>query len=183
MKVVKQTMHEAVRTTLEQYVGRNHVAVISHNHEYTGMTHWTRILSLLMSGRATPFLQRTTPRSISSPTVEVSLPLVAMTEHVLERKVIDPEGYAGKKAILARDEWTCKYCGAWGDTVDHIFPKSRGGQNTWVNLCAACKACNSLKDDYTLGDLGWSEPFLELNFVPEYRGNSQKIVRELNKVS
>ena len=34
-----------------------------------------------------------------------------------------------RKAVLARDAWTCQYCGhqASGLTVDHVIPRSRGG--------------------------------------------------------
>jgi len=34
-------------------------------------------------------------------------------------------------------------------TVDHIIPKSRGGQDTWENLVAACSDCNNKKADRT----------------------------------
>ena len=35
-----------------------------------------------------------------------------------------------RKAVLARDAWTCQYCGhqAAGLTVDHVIPRSRGGR-------------------------------------------------------
>src|SRR5205823_7734598 len=35
-----------------------------------------------------------------------------------------------RKAVLARDSWTCQYCGRQahvGLTVDHVIPRSRGG--------------------------------------------------------
>ena len=35
-----------------------------------------------------------------------------------------------RKAVLARDSWTCQYCGSerLGLTVDHVIPRSRGGE-------------------------------------------------------
>jgi 5-methylcytosine-specific restriction endonuclease McrA len=49
--------------------------------------------------------------------------------------------------ILLRDEETCQYCGKRGRdlTLDHIIPRSRGGQSTWENLVASCKFCNGKK--------------------------------------
>ncbi len=30
-------------------------------------------------------------------------------------------------------------------TIDHVMPKSRGGEKSWTNLVAACKKCNQKK--------------------------------------
>lgn len=54
-----------------------------------------------------------------------------------------------RKAVLARDDWTCQYCGKQqgGLTVDHVIPRSRGGTSTWENIVAACAPCNRRKGD------------------------------------
>lgn len=49
--------------------------------------------------------------------------------------------------VLNRDAWTCAYCGGVADQVDHVWPKSRGGEDTLDNCVAACKACNYAKRD------------------------------------
>ena len=55
--------------------------------------------------------------------------------------------------ILVRDRYRCQYCGHRGTafdlTLDHIFPKSRGGRSVAENLCAACRTCNNRKGDRT----------------------------------
>jgi 5-methylcytosine-specific restriction endonuclease McrA len=52
-----------------------------------------------------------------------------------------------RKAVLARDAWTCQYCGreAHGLTVDHVIPRSRGGESIWENIVASCAPCNRRK--------------------------------------
>jgi len=52
-----------------------------------------------------------------------------------------------RKAVLARDSWTCQYCGQSkpGLTVDHVIPRSRGGESIWENIVAACASCNRRK--------------------------------------
>jgi 5-methylcytosine-specific restriction endonuclease McrA len=52
-----------------------------------------------------------------------------------------------RKAVLARDSYTCQYCGreAAGLTVDHVIPRSRGGQSVWENIVASCAPCNRRK--------------------------------------
>jgi len=52
-----------------------------------------------------------------------------------------------RKAVLARDAYTCQYCGheAGSLTVDHVIPRSRGGQSVWENIVASCAPCNRKK--------------------------------------
>src|SRR5690242_9226857 len=52
-----------------------------------------------------------------------------------------------RKAVLARDAWTCQYCGSQsgGLTVDHVIPRSRGGESVWENIVASCAPCNRKK--------------------------------------
>jgi 5-methylcytosine-specific restriction endonuclease McrA len=55
-----------------------------------------------------------------------------------------------RKAVLARDAWTCQYCGRQshaGLTVDHVVPRSRGGESVWENIVASCGPCNRKKGD------------------------------------
>ncbi len=63
-----------------------------------------------------------------------------------------------KEAILRRDGFKCIYCGSLKNlTLDHIIPRSKGGENTWTNLVTACHDCNVLKGDKRL------ESFLSKN--------------------
>ncbi len=52
-----------------------------------------------------------------------------------------------RKAVLARDAYTCQYCGreTHGLTVDHVIPRSRGGESVWENIVASCAPCNRKK--------------------------------------
>jgi hypothetical protein len=47
--------------------------------------------------------------------------------------------------VLNRDAWTCTYCGESANEVDHVYPKSKGGEDTLDNLVAACRRCNIKK--------------------------------------
>ncbi|MBS3944910.1 MAG: HNH endonuclease [Melioribacter sp.] len=54
-----------------------------------------------------------------------------------------------RRNILKRDGHKCAYCGR-GDlplTIDHVIPKSKGGDESWDNLVAACLPCNNKKGD------------------------------------
>lgn len=61
-----------------------------------------------------------------------------------------------RKQILLRDDFTCVYCGGSANSVDHVIPRSRGGNNDPENLVAACTFCNSSKKDRTPDEAGMS---------------------------
>jgi 5-methylcytosine-specific restriction endonuclease McrA len=57
--------------------------------------------------------------------------------------------------IMLRDDETCQYCGKHSRdlTLDHVVPRSRGGQSTWENLVACCKTCNAKKGNRLLKEV------------------------------
>jgi 5-methylcytosine-specific restriction endonuclease McrA len=58
-----------------------------------------------------------------------------------------------RRTVLARDHYTCQYCGARPGkanlTIDHVLPRSRGGETRWENVAVACGTCNRRKGDRT----------------------------------
>lgn len=76
-----------------------------------------------------------------------------------------PRGFSlplSRRTILARDQYTCQYCGAQPGrahlTLDHVVPRSRGGQTCWENVVTACAPCNRRKGDRTPQEAGMPEP-------------------------
>jgi 5-methylcytosine-specific restriction endonuclease McrA len=55
-----------------------------------------------------------------------------------------------RAALMHRDRFCCAYCGAKADTVDHVVPRSRGGDHSWENCVACCSTCNHRKGDKLL---------------------------------
>ena len=55
--------------------------------------------------------------------------------------------------IYMRDKFRCQYCGdkktATDLTLDHILPRSRGGDHIPLNVVTACIRCNNRKADRT----------------------------------
>lgn len=58
-----------------------------------------------------------------------------------------------RRAVFARDDHECQYCGGWADSIDHIVPRSRGGAHEWSNVVAACTPCNTAKSDHLLDEI------------------------------
>jgi len=65
-----------------------------------------------------------------------------------------------RRALFARDGWRCVYCGSSGGrlTLDHVVPRSRGGNSVWENVVTSCAPCNLHKGDRTLEEASMSLP-------------------------
>ncbi len=59
-----------------------------------------------------------------------------------------------RRNLMFRDAHQCQYCGKRPPlrdlNIDHVLPRSRGGDDTWENLVTACRVCNLRK--------GWKTP-------------------------
>ncbi len=49
-------------------------------------------------------------------------------------------------------------------SVDHVIPRSRGGTHTWDNVVAACRRCNSKKENRLHTEVGFR--LARLPFAP-----------------
>ncbi len=58
-----------------------------------------------------------------------------------------------RRNLFKRDRYACQYCGVQPGsdalTIDHVWPRSKGGQSTWENCVLACLECNKRKADRT----------------------------------
>jgi 5-methylcytosine-specific restriction endonuclease McrA len=61
-----------------------------------------------------------------------------------------------RRALFARDGWRCVYCGTSTGrlTLDHVVPRSRGGDSVWENVVTACAPCNLRKGNRTVEESG-----------------------------
>ena len=66
-----------------------------------------------------------------------------------------------RRAVFARDAGQCQYCTMPAESIDHVVPRSRGGQHIWENVVACCRRCNTYKSDRLLADCS-----LELRSTP-----------------
>ena len=74
-----------------------------------------------------------------------------------------------RRAVFARDNWTCQYCGSRSNlTVDHVIPRSKGGGSSWDNIVASCAPCNRRKGDALLRQVGMRLPSSRARRAPPY---------------
>jgi 5-methylcytosine-specific restriction endonuclease McrA len=84
---------------------------------------------------------RSATTSVARPVVIRLVTYVRIPRDTHRRKIT-------RRAVFARDNWTCQYCGARSQlTVDHVVPRSKGGNSSWENIVASCAPCNRRKGD------------------------------------
>ncbi len=84
--------------------------------------------------------------------------------------LVDPAPALTNQALFSRDRHLCMYCGRHYTrselTRDHVLPLSRGGQDIWENVVAACLHCNTHKGNRTPQQAGM--PLLAIPFRPSW---------------
>ncbi len=129
------------------------VLVLNASFEPLHFTHARRAITLLLAGKAESV--EPSPRVVRSPSRTFLLPSVIRLAIYIRKPFVERVAF-NKKNILRRDHYVCQYCGRRGErlTVDHVLPRSKGGDTTWLNVVAACLRCNLHKGNRTVVEAG-----------------------------
>lgn len=111
-----------------------------------------------------------------SETLEIAAPTVVKLRYFV-KVPYRSRASMSRRAVFVRDEFKCQYCGRAAENVDHIIPRSRGGGHTWDNVVAACRPCNSRKEDRMLEHAG-----MKLRRLPKAPHESVWIIVAVEKV-
>lgn len=125
--------------------------VLNASYEPLGTVAARRAVVLVLGAKADPV--HLTEVVLHSERLEVPIPSVVRLRqfvHVPFRRRVS----VSRRAVMARDGHRCQYCGAHADSIDHVVPRSRGGEHVWDNVVAACRPCNVHKRDRMLKDSG-----------------------------
>jgi 5-methylcytosine-specific restriction endonuclease McrA len=125
------------------------VLVLNASYEPLNICSWRRAIVLILKGKAESIEHngKVLHGSLALPTV------IRLRNYV---KIPYKEISLSRRNVLHRDNYTCQYCGERRHdlTIDHIVPRSRGGIDSWENVCAACLKCNVKKGDRTPREAG-----------------------------
>ncbi len=105
--------------------------------------------------------------------------VIVLFRHIEEKFFTLP---CTRKNVLLRDENRCQYCARrFHDsdlTLDHVLPRSKGGNSSWTNVVAACKPCNQKKRDFLISEAPVS--LIRLPRKPSYRTIIKKRLGKAN---
>lgn len=121
--------------------------VLNSDYTFINTISWQRAVTLVNAGKVE--VLKYSDRVARSFKKTIQIPLVIKLMKFI-RSVFKKAVPFSKANILARDEFTCRFCGKYGDTIDHLVPKSKGGKSTWMNCVCACAKCNRTKGSKSL---------------------------------
>lgn len=130
-----------------------------------GIINAHKAFSMIYTGRAV-LVEEYTGEFLNSPSLSFPMPCVIATNKYTKSQVVSFK--CTRSNIIVRDNYTCQYCGKIFTkhqlTIDHVLPKSKGGDKSWLNLVACCILCNQRKGDKLLSQTKMS--LLRLPFQP-----------------
>ncbi len=115
------------------------ILVLNSSFEPLNITSWKRAIVLLLKQKA-QILSKRVIRLLNY----VKVPFTKIMNHK-----------PTKSAIYRRDGNKCQYCSSSRNlTLDHVIPRSKGGDDSYQNLVVACSNCNTKKGDKYLEQTG-----------------------------
>lgn len=124
------------------------VLVLNASYEPVNICATRRALVLVLKGVA-----HTEEEAQGSLQASRAMPLPSVIRLLEYRRIPHQTRALSRKNIFLRDRFTCQYChkvfNSADLTLDHVIPRSRGGETSWENLVACCHRCNNRKGSRT----------------------------------
>src|SRR5918912_691717 len=120
------------------------VLVLNASYEPLNVTTVRRAHVLVFKGKAEVIEEL--DRALHSATDTYAWPhVIRLVQYVRVPRAIQRK--ISRRALFARDGWRCVYCGNSHHrlTLDHVVPRSRGGDSVWENVVTSCAPCNHKK--------------------------------------
>ena len=121
--------------------------VLNATYEPLSVVSARRACILVLTGKADTVHE--TDEEMRSEHLAFALPSVVRLRYFV-RVPFGRRSALSRRGVFARDDNRCQYCGARAESIDHVLPKSRGGQHVWENVVACCRKCNAAKRDRLL---------------------------------
>lgn len=93
-------------------------------------------------------------------TTSLPIPVPEVIQLLAYNKIPNHEAPFTRQNLYHRDNFTCQYCARKDSpdrlSIDHVLPRSKGGETNWENCVLACRRCNTRKADRSLRQSGLS---------------------------
>lgn len=133
-------------------VFRNHARIV--DVESFDLFSWERWLE----ERSTPNAPSDAPAAGYIQTVSLRIELPQVIALTVFNRVPARMAPFSRRTLFRRDNFECQYCGdrpgVRNLSIDHVFPRSRGGGTDWTNCVVSCVRCNVSKGNRTPEEAG-----------------------------
>ncbi len=129
------------------------VLVLNQDYQPVNVCRVRRAVVLLIQGKA-EIVENNGLGNINAITSTYPIPSVVRLATMVRRPRFQRK--LTRLEIFNRDKHTCQYCRKEVKelTLDHVLPRSRGGEHTWENVVGCCFSCNRLKAGRTPAEAG-----------------------------
>lgn len=128
--------------------------VLNASYEPMSIVGAKRAVNLILSGKAAPLELSTV--YFNAKDAQVQLPYVIKLNYFVKKQPLSKPAGFSKKGIMVRDNYKCAYCNKAADTIDHVIPKSLGGESSYENCVASCLKCNAKKSNKLIHEVGYT---------------------------
>jgi len=129
--------------------------LLNSDYSFLGFVPWERAICMLVKGKVEVLKYTSKVVKNFEGTISMKIPAIMKLVKFI-RTLFRTKVPFSKKNVLVRDNFQCAYCGVTSKnlTIDHIVPKSRGGQSNFENTVASCKPCNAKKGNKLPSEVG-----------------------------
>jgi 5-methylcytosine-specific restriction endonuclease McrA len=128
--------------------------LLNADYSFLNVVNWKRAMCLLAKGKVQ--VLKNSERIIKTAEgIVMKVPAVMKLIKII-RTLYRTRVPFTKKNVIVRDGFKCAYCGSEKErlTIDHIIPRSRGGETIFENCVSSCKLCNNNKGARTPRESG-----------------------------
>jgi len=107
------------------------VILLNLDYSYINSISVRRALRLIAKGKVT--VEKYSERIVRTVTKDIAVPMILRLVYLV-RQIYRKAVTWSKKNVMVRDDFRCVYCGTDKNlNIDHVFPQSKGGKNTFEN--------------------------------------------------
>lgn len=130
------------------------VLLLNSSYQAIKIISWQRAITLWYLEKAE--IVEESDEELRSPSFSMKCPSVVRLKRYVKPAMGRGLVRLSRHNIYARDNFSCLYCGVQPGikklTLDHVIPKSKGGDFSWKNIATACLDCNFAKADMMLDE-------------------------------
>lgn len=131
--------------------------LLDRNYLAVSIVGWKKALKLLIREKVEPVGNHTIKKVVAC-SKDYEVPSILKLKHPISYNCFSNRVKFSRSNVILRDKHHCQYCNKAlpknSSTIDHVFPKSRGGKTNYLNCVACCKDCNGRKGDHIPEEVG-----------------------------